>query len=165
AIGKAIGHRAEAFSMEVGFWSRSPKDIGSWTRHDSVLALAEWADVLAVAVAATPETIGLVDAEVLRALGPDGFIVNVARGSVIDEPALLDALERGAIAGAGLDVFLNEPRIDPRFLGLENVFLMPHQGSATVETRTAMAQTVADNLAAFFAGEEPPTSVTAARFS
>jgi len=165
AIGEAIGRRAGAFSMEVGFWSRSHKEVEGWTRQDSVLALADWADVLAVAVAATPETLGLVDAAVLRALGPDGFIVNVARGSVIDEPALLDALERRTIAGAGLDVFLNEPRIDPRFLALENVFLMPHQGSATVETRTAMAQTVADNVAAFLAGEEPPTSVTAARFA
>src|SRR5690606_23741143 len=102
AIGEAIGRRAGAFSMDVGFWSRTPKDIEGWTPHDSVHALAQWADMLVVAVAATPETRALVNAEILRALGPDGFIVNVARGSVIDEPALLDALECHAIAGAGL---------------------------------------------------------------
>ena len=88
----------------------------------------------------------------------------MARGSVIDEEALLDALERSIIAGAGLDVFRNEPNIDRRFLALDNVFLFPHQGSATRETRLAMAQLVFDNLDAFFAGTTPPASITANRF-
>lgn len=164
AIGQAIGQRAEAFKFDIGFWNRSEKSVDGWTAFGTPMALAEWADVLVVAVAATGETQGMIDKQVLNALGNDGFVVNIARGSVIDEAALLDALEAGTIAGAGLDVFLNEPQIDARFLKLDNVFLVPHQGSATVETRTGMAQTVKDNIDAFFAGKEPPTSITAKHF-
>jgi lactate dehydrogenase-like 2-hydroxyacid dehydrogenase len=164
AIGQAIGQRAEAFKFDIGFWNRSEKSVDGWTAFGTPMALAEWADVLVVAVAATGETQGMIDKQVLAALGSDGFAVNIARGSVIDEAALLDALEAGTIAGAGLDVFLNEPRIDARFLKLDNVFLVPHQGSATVETRTGMARTVKDNIDAFFAGKEPPTSITAKHF-
>lgn len=164
AIGKAIGERAEAFKFDIGFWNRSEKSVDGWTAFGTPVALAQWADVLVVAVAATAETQEMIDKTVLDALGRDGFVVNIARGSVIDEGALLDALEAKAIAGAGLDVFLNEPQIDARFLALDNVFLIPHQGSATVETRTGMAQTVKDNIDAFFAGKVPPTSITASRF-
>lgn len=164
-IGQALGERAAAFRMEVGFWNRSPKTVAGWTSFASVKELAGWADILAIAVAATPQTDGLVDAAALVALGEEGVLVNVARGSVVDEAALLDALESRAIAGAGLDVFHNEPKIDPRFLALDTVFLAPHQGSATVETRTAMAELVWDNLDAFFAGRVPPTSLTADRFA
>lgn len=164
AIGQAIGDRAAAFKFDIGFWNRSEKSVDGWTAFDTPEALAEWADVLVIAVAATSETQGMIDKRVLEALGANGFVVNIARGSVIDEGALLDALEAEAIAGAGLDVFLNEPKIDTRFLALDNVFLIPHQGSATVETRTGMARTVKDNIDAFFAGKEPPTSITAKRF-
>ncbi|SDG18082.1 2-hydroxyacid dehydrogenase [Pelagibacterium luteolum] len=164
AIGRAIGERAQAFKMDIGFWNRSEKSVAGWTTFSTPVALAEWADVLVVAVAATGETQGLIDTSVLEALGRDGFVVNIARGSVIDEVALLDALEARSIAGAGLDVFLNEPRIDPRFAKLDNVFLVPHVGSATIETRTAMAQLVKDNVDAYLAGQEPPTSITAKHF-
>lgn len=164
AIGQAIGERAQAFKMEIGFWNRSEKQAGGWQRFETPHDLARWADVLVVAVAATAETQGLVDKAVLDALGDEGFVVNIARGSVIEEAALLDALETGAIAGAGLDVFLNEPEIDARFTALENVFLAPHVGSATIETRTAMAQLVSDNIDAFFEGKGPLTSVTGKRF-
>ncbi|MAN78448.1 MAG: dihydrofolate reductase [Rhizobiales bacterium] len=164
AIGQAIGERAQAFKFDIGFWNRSEKSVDGWRAFDTPVALAQWADVLVVAVAATPQTQAMIDKTVLDALGPDGFVVNIARGSVIEEGALLDALEAGAIAGAGLDVFLNEPQIDARFLDLDNVFLVPHQGSATVETRTGMAQTVKDNVDAFFAGKVPPTSITAKHF-
>ncbi|MBN16503.1 MAG: dihydrofolate reductase [Pelagibacterium sp.] len=165
AIGRAIGERAEAFKFDIGFWNRSEKSVAGWSAFDTPAALAQWADVLVVAVAATAETQGMIDKEVLDGLGPNGFVVNIARGSVIDEATLLDALEAKSIAGAGLDVFLNEPNIDARFLALDNVFLIPHQGSATVETRTGMAQTVKDNIDAFYSGTVPPTSITASRFS
>ncbi|WP_417584881.1 2-hydroxyacid dehydrogenase [Pelagibacterium sp.] len=165
AIGQAIGQRAEAFKFDIGFWNRSEKSVAGWTAFGSPAALATWADVIVVAVAATPQTQGIIDRDVIAALGSDGFVVNIARGSVIDEAALLDALEAKAIAGAGLDVFLNEPVIDKRFLNLDNVFVVPHQGSATIETRTRMAQTVKDNIDAYCAGEVPPTSVTAKHFS
>lgn len=164
AIGQAIGERAEAFKFDIGFWNRSEKSVDGWTAFETPVALAQWADVLVIAVAATGETQGMIDKEVLGALGREGFVVNIARGSVIDEAALLDALEAGTIAGAGLDVFLNEPQIDGRFLAFGNVFLMPHQGSATIETRTGMAQSVKDNIDAFFAGNVPPTSITAKHF-
>lgn len=164
-IGHALGERAAAFRMDIGFWNRSPKTVAGWASFASVKDLAGWADILAIAVAATPQTNGLIDGAVLAALGNTGVLVNVARGSVVDEVALLDALESGGIAGAGLDVFLNEPKIDPRFHALDTVFLTPHQGSATLETRTAMAELVWDNLDAFFAGRVPPTSLTADQFT
>jgi lactate dehydrogenase-like 2-hydroxyacid dehydrogenase len=101
----------------------------------------------------------LIGADVLKALGSKGFFVNVARGSVADEAALLDALEGKTIAGAGLDVYLNEPAIDPRFAKLDNVVLLPHIGSATIETRRAMGQLMRDNIAAHFAGKPLLTPV------
>jgi len=104
-------------------------------------------------------TRGIVDGDVLRALGPQGFLVNVARGSTVDESALLEALEQNTIAGAALDVFWNEPNIDPRFMRLANVVLQPHNGSATVESRRAMGQLVRDNLEAHFAGRPLLTPV------
>ncbi|WMT91574.1 2-hydroxyacid dehydrogenase [Pelagibacterium sp. H642] len=165
AIGRAIAERAAAFKMEIGFWNRSEKSVPQWRAFPSPLELARWADVLIVAVAATASTEGLVDRAVIEALGNEGYLVNIARGSVIDENALIEALEARAIAGAGLDVFLGEPRIDERFLKLDNVFSVPHVGSATVETRTAMAELVRENIDAYFAGRQPPTSVTASRFT
>ena len=114
---------------------------------------------LVVTLAATDATRGIVDAAVLEALGPDGILVNVSRGSTVDEPALLAALEAGTIKAAGLDVFWNEPAIDPRFTALNNVALAPHHASGTVETRKAMGQLVRDNLAAHFAGRPLLTPV------
>lgn len=162
-IGKALAQRAEVSGMQIGYWNRSDCPAqANWRRFATPLDLAAGIDILAVCVAGTPQTEKMVGHDVLAALGPDGVLVNVARGSVIDEDALIAALKAGAIAAAGLDVFVNEPRIRPEFLALENVLLLPHQGSATVETRRAMGEIVLANLAAYFAGETPPTSVTRA---
>nr|WP_281065566.1 2-hydroxyacid dehydrogenase [Jiella sonneratiae] len=159
-IGRALARRAEAFGMKIAIWNRSQVDVpAGYFRAGSALALAEGSDVLAVCLAGTAGTEKMVGAEMLAALGPDGMIVNVARGSVVDEDALIAALSNGTIAAAGLDVFVGEPSIRSAFLGMENVLLMPHQGSATIETRRAMGDLVLANLAAFFRGEVPPTSV------
>lgn len=104
-------------------------------------------------------TKNIINGKVLEALGPDGILINVSRGSTVDKDALIAALQRRAIKAAGLDVFLNEPGIDPRFFELDNVVLQPHHGSGTVETRKAMGQLVRDNLAAHFAGKSRPTPV------
>jgi lactate dehydrogenase-like 2-hydroxyacid dehydrogenase len=159
-IGKAVARRAEAFGMRIGYWNRSETDAApGWERHRTPIALAEASDVLAVCVAGTAATQGMVGREVLAALGARGTLVNVARGSVVDEDALIEALRNGAVAGAGLDVFVGEPVIREEFLTLPNLLLMPHQGSATVEARRAMGDLVLANLAAYFAGRTPPTSV------
>ncbi|WP_112798048.1 MULTISPECIES: 2-hydroxyacid dehydrogenase [unclassified Neorhizobium] len=158
-IGKAFGRRAEAFGMSVRYWNRSPVKDTTWKSCASPVALAEDSDVLCVIIAATAETRNIVNAEVLKALGPNGLLINIARGTVVDEDALLAALNGGTIAGAGLDVFVNEPNIREEFFSAPNTVLMPHQGSATVETRVAMGELVLANIAAHFAGEKPPTTV------
>lgn len=158
-IGKAFGRRAEAFGMDVRFWNRSPVKDTTWKSCASPVALAEDSDVLCVIVAANAQTKDVVNAEVLKALGPKGILINIARGSVVDENALLAALNDGTIGAAGLDVYLDEPRIREDFFTAPNTVLMPHQGSATVETRVAMGELVLANIAAHFAGEKPPTTV------
>ncbi|WP_212523332.1 2-hydroxyacid dehydrogenase [Actibacterium sp. MT2.3-13A] len=160
-IGREIADRLAAFKMEIHYHSRTPKDTpAGWTYHADPVSLARAVDDLFVALVGGAETTGYVSREVIEALGPDGVIVNISRGSTIDEAALLDALESGAIRGAGLDVFHNEPNIDPRFLKLDNVVLQPHQGSGTIETRKAMGELQRANLAAFFAEEALVTPVT-----
>lgn len=158
-IGKAIARRAEAFEMEVAYHGRSKQDGSPHRYYETPEALAKECNVLMLACPGGEETKGLVSRAVLEALGSDGYIVNIARGSVIDEAALLEFLKSGKIAGAALDVFENEPEIDETFFGLENVVLQPHVGSATRETRNAMAQLVVDNLAAHFAGKPLLTPV------
>lgn len=158
-IGKSFARRAEAFGMEVHYWNRSPVAGTNWVAHATPIELARESDVLAVCVAANPSTANIVNADVLAALGSKGYLINVARGSVVDEDALLAALNNGTIAGAGLDVFVNEPTIRADFLNAPNTVLMPHQGSATVETRVGMGELVLANLAAHFSGEVPPTKV------
>nr|WP_262913621.1 2-hydroxyacid dehydrogenase [Rhizobium halophilum] len=158
-IGRALGRRAEAFGMTIAYWNRSPQSDTGWISYSTPKELAANSDVLAVCVAANAATEGIVDVDVLEALGREGVIINVARGSVVDENALLQALEDGTIAGAGLDVFVGEPRIRKEFLTSPNTVLMPHQGSATRETRIAMGELVLANLHAFFNGEKPPTTV------
>lgn len=157
-IGKALANRAEAFGMSVRYWNRSAVDT-DWVRHATPVELAEDSDVLAVCIAANAATRNMVGADVLAALGARGVIINVARGSVVDEDALLAALKAGTIAGAGLDVFVDEPTIREDFYTAPNTVLMPHQGSATVETRVTMGEIVLANIAAYFAGETPPTTV------
>ncbi len=159
-IGREIANRLAAFKVEIRYHSRAPKDTPEgWTYHADPVSLAEACDDLFVALVGGPETAGYVGAEALRALGQDGILVNISRGSTVDEGALLDALESGTIRGAALDVFNNEPDIDPRFLKLDNVLLQPHQGSGTIETRQAMGRLQRDNVAAFLAGEPLPTPV------
>jgi lactate dehydrogenase-like 2-hydroxyacid dehydrogenase len=159
-IGRGIADRAAAFRMPVHYHSRHPKDVpAGWTYHADPVALAAASDVLFVALVGGPQTAGYVSERVIAALGPEGVIVNISRGSTIDEPAMIAALESGRLRGAGLDVFGNEPAIDPRLARLDNVVLAPHVGSATTETRAAMGQVQRDNLAAFFAGQPLPTPV------
>lgn len=158
-IGRTIARRASGFDMAVRYHNRRPVPDVPWEYATSPLALAEWADFLVVITAGGPNTRRLVDAPVLQALGPQGFLINVARGSVVDEAALLHALQNGQIAGAGLDVFEAEPTVPPAFFTLDNVVLTPHIASATVQTRQAMGQRVLDNLAAFFAGQPMPSAV------
>ncbi|MBP2308054.1 2-hydroxyacid dehydrogenase [Azospirillum melinis] len=158
-IGEAIARRAEAFGMTIAYTNRKPRDGVSYRFVASPVDLARESDILMVAASAGPDARNMVGRAVLDALGPDGLLVNVARGSVVDEPELLAALTEGRIGGAALDVFADEPNVPEGFYGLDNVVLQPHQASATVETRMAMGQLVLDNLEAFFAGRPLPTAV------
>ncbi len=158
-IGEAIAKRAAGFDMDIGYHNRSRRDDVAHTWLDSPQALARWADYLMVAVTGGPATAGLVDDSVLDALGEDGFIINIARGSVIDEPALVRALQEKRIAGAALDVFVREPHVPEALFTLDNVVLLPHIASATHETRRAMADLVLDNLRSFYATGRVKASV------
>lgn len=153
AIGQAIARRAQASEMEVTYFSRRPRPESSCPFEPDLLKLAQWADVLTLAVPGSAATKGMIDERVLKALGPQGVLINIARGTVVDEKALITALENKTIAGAGLDVFCHEPDINPAFLKLDNVTLQPHQGSATEETRQSMGDNVVANLLAHFSGK------------
>ena len=158
-IGREIADRLAAFKMDIHYWSRSEKDTPGWTHHADPVSLTDAVDYLIVALVGGPDTEQFVSKEVIAALGSRGVLVNISRGSTVDEGALLDALESGAIAGAALDVFLNEPKIDPRFYALDNVVIQPHQGSGTVETRAAMAKLQRDNVLAFLGAKDLLTPV------
>lgn len=158
-IGREIADRLAAFKTEIHYHARSEKQTPGWTYHADPVALAEAVDFLFIALVGGAATEKYVSKEVIEALGPRGVIINISRGSTVDEAAMLDALEGGKLAGAGLDVFLNEPKIDARFYDLPNVVIQPHQGSGTVETRAAMAQLQRDNLLAQLAGEPLKTPV------
>jgi lactate dehydrogenase-like 2-hydroxyacid dehydrogenase len=135
--------------MEIRYHTRSAKPELPWQHEPSLLALAQWCDFLIVACPGSPETYHLVSAEVLNALGPHGYLINVARGSVVDEKALVAALENGQLAGAGLDVFENEPEVPTELLSNDRVVVLPHVGSATRETRAAMCDLVLKNVERF----------------
>jgi len=153
-IGQAIAARARPFASEIGYFSRAPRAEGAdYHYFDSPRALAAWSDVMIVVVAGGAGTARLVDRDVIEALGPEGTLINVARGSVVDEDALVAALVDGRLGAAGLDVFADEPHVPEALMRLDNVVLLPHQGSATWETRKAMGDLALANLAAFFAGE------------
>jgi lactate dehydrogenase-like 2-hydroxyacid dehydrogenase len=152
-IGQAIAHRAAAFGMSIAYTSRSPRAGVAHRYVANPVALAAESDFLVVITPGGAGTRGLINAEVLTALGTKGILVNVARGSVVDESALIDALERGVIGGAGLDVFENEPNVPERLRTLPHVVLAPHIGSATAQTRQAMADLAFGNLQAHFAGQ------------
>jgi lactate dehydrogenase-like 2-hydroxyacid dehydrogenase len=162
-IGQAIAKRASAFGMAIAYTARSAKAALPYRYLPDAAALAAESDFLVVITPGGAGTRKLIDARVLQALGPKGILVNVARGSVVDEAALIDALQKGAIAGAALDVFENEPHVPEALRTLDNVVVVPHIGSATVATRHAMAALAFDNLRAFFAGEKPPTPVPECR--
>lgn len=152
-IGKAIAQRVQVMGMQVAYTGRKPQDV-PWRYVASVDALARVADFLVVACPGGPATRNLVDARVLAALGSKGTLINIARGSIIDEPALVRALVDRTIKGAGLDVFNDEPNVPDALLALDNVVLLPHVGSATGETRKAMGDLCKSNLDRWFkAGE------------
>ena len=158
-IGKTIAKRAGGFDMEVAYHGRTRQPDTDVRYFDKLVDLASWCDVLVAITPGGAATRHLVNADVLKALGPRGYFVNVARGSVADEAALLAALQSGGIAGAGLDVFEDEPRVPEAFFALENVALAPHVGSATVETRKAMGDLTVDNLIAHLEGRPKLTPV------
>ena len=158
-IGRAVARRAEGFGMSIAYCEPHPYNDITYRFQPDLQQLAEESDFLVVAASGGPTTRGLVDRRVLDAIGPTGILINVARGSLVDEPALVAALVDRRLGGAGLDVFAHEPEVPPALLTMDNVVLSPHRASATVETRRAMADLVLANLAAHFAGQEPLTPV------
>ncbi|HEV7264761.1 MAG TPA: 2-hydroxyacid dehydrogenase [Falsiroseomonas sp.] len=153
-IGQAIARRAAGLGMRVAWTGPRPKPDLPWAFVPDLRSLAEQSDVLILAVPGGADTDRMVDAGILAALGPGGVLVNIARGSAVDEPALLHALESGIIGAAGLDVFATEPGLDPRFLAMENVVLAPHSASITYETRAALVARMLSDIAAFREGRE-----------
>ncbi|XP_076889460.1 glyoxylate/hydroxypyruvate reductase A HPR2-like isoform X1 [Bidens hawaiensis] len=149
-IGTAIAKRAEAFNCPISYYSQSKKPESNYKYFPSVIELASDCDILVVACPLTEETRHIINREVIDALGPKGYLINIGRGPHIDEPELVSALVEGRIAGAGLDVFENEPHVPEELFKLDNVVLLPHVGSGTVETRNAMADLVVGNLEAHF---------------
>lgn len=153
-IGRAIARRLAAFDCPIGYHSRSAKpDAAAYSYLASPVELASWADVLVVSVPGDASTNGMVDETVLTALGESGVLVNVSRGSVVDEPTLTHFLENGRLRGAGLDVFANEPHVPDSLMVMENVVLLPHVASGTVETRKSMDQLVLDNVRSCLGGD------------
>jgi lactate dehydrogenase-like 2-hydroxyacid dehydrogenase len=158
-IGRAIGRRAEGFGMQIAYTDIRAFDDLPYRYVATLADLARDSDILIVAASGGAQSRGIVNREVLEALGKDGILVNVARGSVVDEPALVAALQAGTLGGAGLDVFADEPNVPRELVALGHVVLQPHRASATVETRIAMGELVLANLAAHFAGEALLTPV------
>src|SRR5579864_8428450 len=158
-IGQAIARRLDASLVPVVYHSRSPSKDVSYKHYPDLIEMAKAVDTLMVIVPGGASTNKMINAEVFKALGPRGVLVNVARGSVVDEEALVAALKSGTILAAGLDVFANEPNVPDELKAMQNVVLLPHIGSASVVTRNAMDQLVVDNLKAWFAGKPPLTPV------
>lgn len=158
-IGKAIARRLEAIGMQVGYCSRQPQAGVPYTYFPTPAEMAAWCHYFIVSCPGGDATKNVVNAQVLFALGSEGTLINVARGSVVDENALISALQGGFIRSAGLDVYADEPYVPKRLQKMENVVLLPHVGSGTVETRKAMAELVVANLTAHFAGKPLPTPV------
>lgn len=157
-IGKAIAKRFEPLGLELGYTARSSKKV-AYTYFSELKALAKWSDILVIAVPGGAQTDGLVDREILEALGEVGTLINIARGSVVDEPEMIIALKEGKLGAAGLDVYWNEPNPNKALTSLNNVTLYPHHASGTVETRDEMSQLVVENLAAYYLGKELLTPI------
>ncbi|MGN7250969.1 2-hydroxyacid dehydrogenase [Arthrobacter sp. SAFR-014] len=160
-IGRVIARRLEGFDCAISYHSRNPVADVAYRYAASPVELAAGCDVLIVAAAGGPGSAGLVDADVIEALGPDGYLINIARGSVVDEEALVAALLAGRLAGAGLDVFVEEPKVPEDLLGLDNVVLLPHLGSGTHETRADMAELTLANLRSYVTTGSVLTAVQA----
>ncbi|MBJ6126437.1 2-hydroxyacid dehydrogenase [Microvirga splendida] len=158
-IGKAIARRLAGFDVGIAYHGRTKQDDVAYAYHPTVIGLAEACDVLIVITPGGAATRHLIDADVLKALGPNGVLINVARGTVVDEQALIEALRSGTILSAGLDVYEDEPRVPQELIDMEHVVLLPHIASASVHTRNAMGKLVADNLIAWFEGKGPLTPV------
>lgn len=158
-IGQDIARRAEAMNMVISYTNRRPVDGVAYKFIPSLVELARENDFVIIIASAGPDATRMVNREVIEALGPDGILVNVSRGRVVDEAALVEALTSGKLGGAGLDVFEDEPKVPAELMGLDNVVLTPHLGSSTLETRTDMGQLAMDNLAAWFAGKPLITEV------
>ena len=158
-IGQAIARRAVAMNNTVAYHTRKPVTDVPYQHYPDLVELAKNSDFLIVIIPATPQTNKIVSKAVIEALGPTGILVNVARGAVVDEDALVEALVSGKLGGAGLDVFVNEPQVPEVLFSMDNVVLQPHVGSATHETRRAMSQLVLDNLDAQFAGKPLLTEI------
>lgn len=158
-IGKAIARRLEPFGRPISYFARRQQPDVPYRYYGDLVAMARDVDTLLLIVPGGPATLNLVNAQVLDALGPRGVVINMARGTVIDEDALIAALKANKILRAGLDVYPNEPHVNPALLALDNVTLLPHVGSASIPTRSAMGQLVIDNLAAFAQAKPPVTPV------
>ena len=157
-IGKAIARRLEAFGVPVVYHSRNPQDV-AYKYYPKLIDMARDVDTLMIIVPGGPATQNLINAEVLKALGSRGIVINMARGSVIDEPALIEALRSKTVYSAGLDVFAKEPEVPKELLEMDNIVLLPHLGSSTEVTRAAMDQLLVDNILAWLAGKPPLTPV------
>ena len=153
SIGRAVARRIEGFGMKVVWHGPSPKADAPWPYFSALVPMAEAVDCLVVCCASTAATRRLVDAHVLAALGPQGFLVNVSRGAVVDEAALIEALASGVIAGAGLEVFEDEPRVPAELRAMDQVMLVPHIGSSTREIRAHRQATFIGNVKAFLGGD------------
>jgi lactate dehydrogenase-like 2-hydroxyacid dehydrogenase len=158
-IGRRVAQLGEAFGMVICYAGPHRKDGITWRYYDDLVAMAREVDCLMLTCKGGAETAGMIGREVIEALGPEGWLINIARGSVVDEVALVDALAGGRLGAAGLDVFAREPHVPEALLGLDNVVLQPHQGSASEETRAAMGRLVLENLEAHFAGRPLVTPV------
>ena len=159
-IGKAVAHRLEAFGVPVSYHGRSRQDDVAYRYYPSLVEMAADVDVLISVAPGGASTHHIIDAGVLEALGPNGILVNVGRGTVVDEKALIKALQDGTILSAGLDVFEDEPRVPAELIAIEHAVLLPHVGSASVHTRHAMGQLLVDNLVSWFDGKGPLTPVS-----
>jgi len=158
-IGQAIARRLDASLVPVVYHSRNPAKGVSYKHYPDLIEMAKAVDTLMVIVPGGPSTAKMINADVLKALGPRGVIINVARGSVVDEEAMIAALKSGSILAAGLDVFANEPTVPDELKAMQNVVLLPHIGSGAVVTRNAMDQLVVDNLKSWFAGKGPMSPI------
>jgi lactate dehydrogenase-like 2-hydroxyacid dehydrogenase len=158
-IGRAIARRLEAFGVPVVYHSRNPQSGVKYKHYPKLIEMARDVDTLIVIVPGGPATANMINADVLKALGPNGVLINMARGSVVDEPALIEALKNKTIYSAGLDVFAKEPNVPKELMEMDHVVLFPHLGSASVATREAMDRLVVDNILAWAAGKPPLTPV------